>query len=495
MDPAERRRIYKRNWIRTQRQVDRLNNQVKVQHNVNLVDDQQVPAQQYNQPPIDPGPYHGGINDRRIEDDIEGPEPFAHQDARSDDDDSDNSSEHGDPDIRPELVRWSHQHNISQVALTDLLKLLRGNVASLNGPPSSARTLLKTRSCIETIEVSGRNYYHLGLERSVIKIVEQFADTLSDDRLITLTISLNTDGLPLYKSSRQSIWPLLCNVMHLPVPVVFPITITCGRSKPTDTEYLSEGITEVIRGVTDGFPLPDGRIVKLRLKHIILDAQARSLVKGTIQVSGYYGCDRCDQKGEWIAGKVTYPNSSASLRTDASFRTLAQPDHHKGTAAFLAIEELDMIYGFPICSMHQVYLGVFRRLINIWKSGPRELRLQGQNYIECNRLIRLISRNFTGDFPRKPRDFEDSAQLKATELRALMLYCCPIALKETLDPDMYEHFLCLCVGIGLLSTDPVPDEDVIEYSHRLLVRFVEDAKLIYGPGFIVYNVHSLVSIS
>jgi hypothetical protein len=449
-----------------------INRDVGNRRETNEVIDQQPPDPQYDEPP------------RNCPDDA-----ILNEEQTS----SDDSSENDDLAIIPELVRWSHQHNISHAALTDLLKSLRRNVAGLRDLPCTARTLLQAKHHIDSIQISGRNFYHLGLQRQLVRLAENWADYFPDVQIVTMTISLNTDGLPLFKSSKQTVWPLLCNVMDVPIPVVLPITITCGNSKPTDTEYLNEGISEVITGVTDGFNLPDGRILKLRLKHIVLDAQARSLVKRTVQVGGYYACDRCDQRGEWIERKVTYPNSMANLRTDESFRSMAQPEHHRGQAAFLGLNSLDMIHGFPICSMHQVYLGVFRRLINIWKSGPQGQRIQGQNYIECNRIIRAASKKFTVDFPRKPRDFEESAHLKATELRDLMFYCCPIALKQTMDPDMYEHFLCLCIGIGLLSMDPLPGDELIGYAHRLLVRFVEDAKLIYGPGFIVYNVHSLVS--
>jgi hypothetical protein len=117
------------------------------------------------------------------------------------------------------------------------------------------------------------------------------------------------------------------------------------------------------------------------------------------------------------------------------------------------------------------------------------------DYNAAMQIIRRVSRSFTCDFPRKPRDFDELAHLKSTELRDLMLYCCPIALQNHLQPGQYEHYLCLRVAISILSCDPLPVDDMIEYAHQLLVYFVQESRELYGPTFVVYNVHSLIHLA
>ena len=50
----------------------------------------------------------------------------------------------------------------------------------------------------------------------------------------------------------------------------------------------------------------------------ICDAPARAYVKQIKGHSGYYGCDKCTQSGDY-AGKVIFPKTDAPLRTDTSF--------------------------------------------------------------------------------------------------------------------------------------------------------------------------------
>ncbi|MGH0123056.1 UNVERIFIED_CONTAM: hypothetical protein FKN15_047466 [Acipenser sinensis] len=52
------------------------------------------------------------------------------------------------------------------------------------------------------------------------------------------------------------------------------------------------------------------------------------MVKASKLYSGYYGCDKCAQKGVWM-GRITYQDvSNVKLRTDESFRIQTNEEHH-----------------------------------------------------------------------------------------------------------------------------------------------------------------------
>ena len=57
----------------------------------------------------------------------------------------------------------------------------------------------------------------------------------------SLEISLNVD--PLFKSSGQNLWPVLCAIVNIKPVVVFPVVLTCD-SKPNDLEFLEELIND-----------------------------------------------------------------------------------------------------------------------------------------------------------------------------------------------------------------------------------------------------------
>ena len=45
--------------------------------------------------------------------------------------------------------------------------------------------------------------------------------------------------------------------------------------------------------------------------------------------SGYHGCDKCIQTGQWN-GKMTFPEVNAALRTDQSFSQMLDEENHLG---------------------------------------------------------------------------------------------------------------------------------------------------------------------
>lgn len=51
----------------------------------------------------------------------------------------------------------------------------------------------------------------------------------------------------------------------------------------------------------------------------VYDAPVRAFLKCTKGLTGYYGCERCTQKGQHINRKVVYPQISAELTTDEQF--------------------------------------------------------------------------------------------------------------------------------------------------------------------------------
>lgn len=119
-----------------------------------------------------------------------------------------------------------------------------------------------------------------------------------------LELSLNIDGIPLHKSSSNSLWPIICCVCLEPVKV-FSVALCYGRTKPSDLEIFKDTVAELGQILHDGIVLND-RQFKIALKCIVCDAPARALIKATKLCSGYFGCDKFSQRGEW-QDKMIYP--------------------------------------------------------------------------------------------------------------------------------------------------------------------------------------------
>lgn len=234
--------------------------------------------------------------------------------------------------IASDLVSWINKHQIKHNAADDLLKLLK--VHGNNTLPLSARTLLKTDSNVQTEEKSGMSYIYLQLEESLVRNFEKYPqETKQSTR--NIEVSLNVDDLPLFKSSNTCMWPVLCAIMIHPV-TIFPVALTCGKSKPCNLDFLNDTIRDLNHILQHGIQYEESTI-HVTLKCIVCDAPARAMIKATKQYSGYYGCDRCTQRGAWY-GRLTYQDiDNLVLRTNQAFRDQIQEEHHCGVSPFTAL--------------------------------------------------------------------------------------------------------------------------------------------------------------
>ncbi len=90
--------------------------------------------------------------------------------------------------------------------------------------PQDSRTLLKTPRTVVVEGMANGNYYHFGLEKGILNLLKT-----SKLRRTSLKVLVNVDGLPLFKSSTTSFWPILGKVRGQHSP--FPIGVWCDPSK------------------------------------------------------------------------------------------------------------------------------------------------------------------------------------------------------------------------------------------------------------------------
>jgi len=300
---------------------------------------------------------------------------------------------------------------IKHNAIDDLLKGLRKN----GHPelPLTARTLLQTPRHIETVMKSGMECVHFNLRKSLSEQLQHYPRDVTDE-ITTLELSFNIDGLPVFKSNKANLWPILCAI-HLTPIRVFPVTLTLGPSKPKDLDFVEEAIKDIQDLLDNGL---EG--IQIQIRCIVCDAPARAMVKKIKQYSGYYGCDKCTQKGMWVSGRVTYPKAdNLTLRTNETYRAeiaKQQKDDAISVSPFLRLP-LDMVNQFPIDYMHQACLGVTKKMITEWMRGNRNVRMSAGQINEVTQRLLTLRKDIPSCFARKPRGLEDIDRWKATELR------------------------------------------------------------------------------
>lgn len=137
----------------------------------------------------------------------------------------DNAEENSLKDsIRADLNLWSAKFSIHHDALNGLLDILNKNFPNIN-LPKDARTIMSTPRQVNNLmyDDHGGSYWHYGIKKALINCLSGMNFGAS------LSININIDGLPLYKSSRVEFWPILINVHELPNLMPMFVGIYCGK--------------------------------------------------------------------------------------------------------------------------------------------------------------------------------------------------------------------------------------------------------------------------
>ncbi|EZA50973.1 hypothetical protein X777_10601 [Ooceraea biroi] len=291
---------------------------------------------------------------------------------------------------------------------------------------------------------------------------------------------------------REKCWPILGQLIGIKNEP-FIIAIYFGTSDPTNVqEFLQDFINEAENLITNGY-VRNETTYDFAIRHYILDAPARDLIKCCVGHNGYASCEKCTVWGERFDHRQTYIDLHAPLRTDETFKNQMQPRHHRGVSPLLQINT-KMISQFRLEPMHLVNEGVFKRLLEVWRKWTTPWKLHWTVVNRISDKLLLLASSCPQDFVRKPRSLNELPFYKATEFRRLCLYDGIVVFASHVDINIYKHFLLLHCGIYIL-TSPILYKTLNAHANTILRTFIEHSVTIYGKSFVVYNVHSLCHLA
>ena len=129
--------------------------------------------------------------------------------------------------LRKELAVWATNNNCTRTCVTQLLTILlkHGHGDEL---PNDARTLLRIPRKVLTTEKCNGEYYYYGLEKGIVQCILQ--NPFSGDKF---ELVVNTDGVPISKSTNVQLWSVLCKFHSFSS---FLVTLDCANSKPSSPD-------------------------------------------------------------------------------------------------------------------------------------------------------------------------------------------------------------------------------------------------------------------
>lgn len=395
-------------------------------------------------------------------------------------------------ELKKQLNIWAVKCRVGQNTYSELLAILKSTL-KIN-IPKDARTTLKS-SPIESgkiVDMSPGCYYHFGVEKSILYILKKFDSYVVPD---VLSLVINIDGLPLAKSSTSEFWPILGKIENFQKEYVFPIGVYHGFSKPLDANDFLHFFAEEFETLKESGIFFEGKSLKVAISKILCDAPAKSFILCVKGHNGHFSCTKCTAEGSFINRRMAFPVLDSPLRTDQSFLDMLDEEYHKCEASSMLKLNVGMVSQVPLDYMHLVCLGVMKRLILFWMKGNYLVRFTDEQKSEVDKDIEKFRKSSLLEFARKPRSLKEVDRWKASEFRQFLLYYGPAVLKHTLNPTLYNHFLCLHCGIRIMTSPELcVQSKYLDFADVLLRHFVENFGEMYGEEFVNHNVHNLIHL-
>ena len=337
-----------------------------------------------------------------------------------------------------------------------------------------------------------------------------------------ISFMLNTDGVPVFKSSNFQLWPLYLVINELEPSkrflnenIIFA-GLWYGQRKPLMWLFLKptfESLLKLEHGID--FKTDDNKTITVKgiLLSCTSDLPAKCLLCGSMQYNGHNGCWKCLQRGETFSGNDgqrgtwTYPFSDSDptgpARTHHQVLDNAKQAMNSKTDVngvkhwtwFHKLNYFDLVKGVGIDYMHGICLGVVKLLIHLWFSAEfKTTKFSIHNYVGI--IDRRISEiKPTVDISRVPRSIaKDLKHWKASEFRSFLLYYGIPLLADVLPQKQLQHFTLLVHATAILLSDSITATQ-LDQVEQMLIEFCRQFPIIYGGQFMFYNVHQLLHLA
>ena len=313
-------------------------------------------------------------------------------------------------------------------------------------------------------------------------------------KFVDLKVKIGIDGLPIFRSSPITLWPILFSIDNVGFSKPLPVAVFVGVGKPKLTNFLSTLSQELIS--LKGFIEVKKYFMKISKVTFICDAPARAFCQGTKGHSGYFSCSVCRIPGTYChdSKKVIFPFDGTMFesRCDDMYETGSENNQHSISplAKIVSFQK-----SFPPEYQHSVCQGVMRRLLASYLSNTHGLlncRLSVSMKLKLDERVKSFSNALPREFQRKIRPFNEFSYFKATEFRTTLLYTGPLFFKNILGDCYYKHFCLLHFAIYVFISPSY--EHVYENAQFCIQQFVLQLKGLFGSSSCTFNSHSILHL-
>lgn len=334
---------------------------------------------------------------------------------------------------------------------------------------------------------------------------------------MTVTLTMFTDGVSLFKSSKVSLWPVYLVVNELsPYSRFLKKNMILwglwqGQGKPKMNTFFFPFVKEMRTLYNEGLSvetIAGKQTIYIITNALTMDLQARACVFNMMQHNGLCACIFCEETGVVVkSGKghtrsfpyrEIKPKARTSESIDASVEQAVQQKkpvcgfHGRSILKHLPWNEFHV--NCTIDYMHGFLLGILKRMMTLWIDGSsfEQPYFIGHKLKEIDKTLKNIKTPYI--IHRTPRKIQNNLNhWKASEFRSFLLYY-GIPCVEGILPNSYlEHFACLVEATFLLLQEKITAKD-LKRCKKLLDVFYKCMAPLYGEETCGLNVHNLSHI-
>ncbi|XP_042150715.1 uncharacterized protein LOC120844575 [Ixodes scapularis] len=328
-----------------------------------------------------------------------------------------------------------------------------------------------------------------------------------------LTITFNTDGVPLFESSNFGIWPLLVQVNELPfrerMQKLQLFGLWFGSGKPSMNTFLVPFVKALNELSSSGISWTDKggntRVSKVFPGPCTVDTVARCELMQMTQFNGAYGCAWCEEPGEVVekgkGNSRVYPAGAAppKRRTHESFSQHARKARKgepscgvKGSSVLLLLSFFSFNTGFVVDYMHAVCSGFVRSTTFLWFKAKRRDAFNLRPFMR-DMDAKLMGLQPIWEMSRLPRSLNVMKEWKSSEWRNWLLYYSPVVLKGILPSKYFNHWMQF-VEIMHYLLGPSLCIQKLRDLRVTMFGFVQKYQELYGKEHVPYNTHLLIHL-
>ncbi|ELT88655.1 hypothetical protein CAPTEDRAFT_132376 [Capitella teleta] len=206
------------------------------------------------------------------------------------------------------LRNWATKTHQTRESINEMLSIFRDEGYKL---PKDARTLLRTPRSISTVSLCCGSYSYFGIERAIRQCLTKNEWFVLENSSVALIV--NIDGVPLFKSTSEQLWPILISFGKFR-PLI--VALYMGKSKPSPVnDFLKDFLFEYSRLKESGITV-NGKVLSVHVMCYSCDVPARAFLKCIKGHAGYFSCERCTVQGKSENRRMVMPTIDSPKRTD-----------------------------------------------------------------------------------------------------------------------------------------------------------------------------------